>query len=156
IQAERSLGLKRGEFTSRFKAMVRDFTERNGGESLLSRPLPEMAKELIGLQQAYAAGDSEQFNATVTRQLARIKDLESSSGNWRGLKAELFYNRFAPFYLAMLLYLFALVLTIASWTGFGESFRRAALSVNGLALGVQIIGIILRIVISGRPPITNL
>jgi ABC-type transport system involved in cytochrome c biogenesis permease subunit len=156
IQAERSLGLKRGEFTGKFKAMVRDFAERNGGESLLTRPLPEMAKDLTGLQRAYVAGDAEEFNSIVTRQLARMKELETPTGNWRGLKAELFYNRFAPFYLAMLLYLFALVLTIASWTGFGETFRRAALSVNGLALAVQIVGIILRIVISGRPPITNL
>lgn len=156
LRTEQRLGLKRGEFVTRFKEMVQDVARPYGGDALLTEPLPEMARDLTGLQQAYVAGDAEQFNAIVTRQLGRMKELESPSGNWRGVKAELFYNRFSPFFLAMFLYLFALVLTIASWAGFGESFRRAALSVNGLALGVQIVGIILRIVVSGRPPITNL
>lgn len=155
-ETERGLGLKPGEFVAKYRAMVKEFVAQNGGESLLQRALPEMAEDLTGLQQAYVGGDSEQFNSIVTRQLARMKELETPSGNWRGVKAELFYNRFSPFYLAMILYLFAFLLTVISWAGKGESFRRAALSVNGLALGVQIVGIILRIVVSGRPPITNL
>jgi len=66
------------------------------------------------------------------------------------------YNSFSPFYVATVLYLVGFLITILSWLGWRLPLGKAAFWIIGLAVCVHLGGIVARVVISGRPPITNL
>lgn len=155
-EAAASMNLAPGQFATQFKAMVTKFVEQNGGTQSLMAPLPQIAQDLTDLGTAYRSAEPQAFNAAVDRHLDKMRSAETTSGNWRGIKLELFYNRFSPLYLAMVLYLFGLALTALSWIGWSENLRRAAMTINGLALLVHVAAVVLRILISGRPPVTSL
>src|SRR5262249_26468997 len=63
---------------------------------------------------------------------------------------------FAPFYQCTLLYVFVFLFACASWIGWSEPLRQSALWLCVLALVVQTGAIIARMVMQGRPPVTNL
>ncbi|MDB5297090.1 MAG: cytochrome c assembly protein, partial [Phycisphaerales bacterium] len=69
---------------------------------------------------------------------------------------ESFYNRFAPFWVSWGLYIFVFVLTAFSWLGFRKPLARAAMVVLLVSFAVHTFGLVSRIYISGRPPVTNL
>jgi ABC-type transport system involved in cytochrome c biogenesis permease subunit len=69
---------------------------------------------------------------------------------------EAIFNRAEPFYLGMIIYVLALLAIFASWLWQPELFRRVgfALLVSGVL--VHTTGLIARMVLQGRPPVTNL
>ena len=74
---------------------------------------------------------------------------------------ETFYNEFAPFYKALTIYVAALLLTcgalaLFSWPGLAETLRRSAFWLIVLAWLVHTFGLVFRMVLEGRPPVTNL
>src|SRR5262249_20305397 len=69
---------------------------------------------------------------------------------------ETFFNRFAPFYVCMYLYLGAFLLAAFSWVGWPRPLNRAAFMLALLALGVHSFRLIARMVIEGRPRGRNL
>src|SRR5207245_4453456 len=69
---------------------------------------------------------------------------------------ELFFNRMQPFYNAMVLYVLAGILAGAFWFSLSEVLRRSALWLIGLALAIHTSGLVMRMVLEGRPPVTNL
>ncbi len=72
------------------------------------------------------------------------------------LATERFYNSFAPFYLSMVIYLAAFLVGTLAWIGWAKAWNRAAFWLLMLGLTIQIGGLIARVIISGRPPVTNL
>ena len=81
----------------------------------------------------------------------------------RGLTAELakgsrefFYNDLQAFYKALVIYVLALVLACLSWINGTELLRRSSYYLIVLALVLHTVGIIFRMVLEGRPPVTNL
>ena len=56
----------------------------------------------------------------------------------------------------MVLYLAALLLVFLSWVVWPEVFRRSAFTLLFLAFGVHTAGLVFRILLQGRPPVTNL
>ncbi len=130
--------------------------EINGGTELSSLPDAGIINNLAELKQAYLDGDAADFNARLEQHLTAIEneppaDWSRTSQGW-----EIAYNYFSPFHVAMCLYLAGFVVTVLSWIGLRDSLNRAAFWLLCLALLVHIGGIVARIVISGRPPITNL
>jgi ABC-type transport system involved in cytochrome c biogenesis permease subunit len=99
-------------------------------------------------------GQASQFNAELAayqRDVAtRLPDLQAKSG------FEVFFHRFDPFTLSMVFYVMALVLAAGSWLGWSRPLGRAALAVLCLTLLVHTGGLLSRMYISGRPPVTNL
>jgi ABC-type transport system involved in cytochrome c biogenesis permease subunit len=71
-------------------------------------------------------------------------------------RGEHFYNTFMPFYRALVIYLFAFVLGCCSWFGAAGWLRRSAYHLVTLALVIHTIGLVFRMVLEGRPPVTNL
>ena len=71
-------------------------------------------------------------------------------------RAEVFFNQMQPFYNAMVIYVLAGVLAIISWFNRAESLRRSAVWLIGLAFFIHTTGLIYRIALQGRPPVTNL
>jgi ABC-type transport system involved in cytochrome c biogenesis permease subunit len=116
----------------------------------------EFAQLFMKLGPAYRAGDAATFNATVEEYLAEIKSNPPPTYSTRKMATEKVYNAWSPFYLAMAIYLVAFVIGVCSWAVWPKSLGNAALWLMVLALAIHIIGLVMRVVISGRPPITNL
>jgi ABC-type transport system involved in cytochrome c biogenesis permease subunit len=103
---------------------------------------------------AFQAGDSAEFN----RQLVLYRESlvpefphELSKAGW-----EVFFNRMQPFYNAMVIYVLAGVLAFLFWFNLSETLRRSAVWLIGLAFVIHTTGLIFRMVLEGRPPVTNL
>src|SRR2546422_9584787 len=61
-----------------------------------------------------------------------------------------------PFYNAMVVYVLAGILAGASWFALSDLLRRSAVWLIGLALVIHTCGLVMRMVLEGRPPVTNL
>src|SRR5208283_4503648 len=71
-------------------------------------------------------------------------------------RAEVFFNQMEPFYNAMVIYVLAGLLAIFSWFNLSETLRRSAVWLIALAFFIHTTGLIYRMVLEGRPPVTNL
>lgn len=70
--------------------------------------------------------------------------------------AEVFFNQMQPFYNALIIYVLAGLLAIFSWFNRSEALRRSAVWLIALAFLIHTTGLIYRIALQGRPPVTNL
>jgi ABC-type transport system involved in cytochrome c biogenesis permease subunit len=112
------------------------------------------AKSFITMIQAYDGGQPATFNATVAEYPPYLKGYMPEVV--RKTDFEVLYNRFEPFITASALYVLVFVLTAIGWLGRWETLRRTAFWVLCLTLAVHTLGLVARIYISGRPPVTNL
>jgi ABC-type transport system involved in cytochrome c biogenesis permease subunit len=71
-------------------------------------------------------------------------------------RSEFFFNRFAPFYKSMTIYVVALLLGCAVWLNWSDGLRRTAVGLLALAFVIHTCGLVFRMVLEGRPPVTNL
>ncbi len=113
------------------------------------------------LESLYNGSQPEEFNETLTGYMAKLtSEAEAGTGpvDWSPFRnrMELMYDSFSPFFVSMFLYLVGFVLSVAAWVGFSRPFNRAAFCIICFGLLIQIGGIYARVLISGRPPITNL
>ena len=90
------------------------------------------------------------FNRSL---MDRLPTLRAASGR---IALEIAYNRFDPFFKALLAYGLVLLLLALSWACGWSWLRRLSLFVILLGLGAHTGGVIARMVIMGRPPVTNL
>ena len=103
---------------------------------------------------AYRAKDRTAFNSA-------IKDYRSwlsanRSGHLKKASSETLFNAIAPFYLCMVLYVVAFLCAIVSWLWQGSTFRQAAFRVLLIGLTLHTFGLVTRMMLEGRPPVTNL
>ncbi len=103
---------------------------------------------------AYSVQDAPAFNKAV-------KDLQTVTfGTWPDAQThvdhETTFNRAQPFYVGMAIYVLALLMVFASWAWKPEILRSAAFGLLCAGAIVQTAGLISRIVLQGRPPVTNL
>ena len=115
-----------------------------------------MVSNLLSLEEDYQDGDAEAFNSKLEDHLAAVAKASPVDWNPTSIATEISYNHFSPFYISTVLYLVAFVITIFSWMFMREPMMRASFWMIGLALLIHVFGIAERVVISGRPPITNL
>jgi ABC-type transport system involved in cytochrome c biogenesis permease subunit len=71
-------------------------------------------------------------------------------------RSEFFFNHLEPFYKATLIYIVALLLGCAFWLSFSPWLRTSAYSLVILAFVLHTGGLIFRMWLEGRPPVTNL
>ena len=69
---------------------------------------------------------------------------------------ELPFNRAQPFYLGMVIYILALLAVLASWLWMPDRLQAAAFSLLSAGALVHTTGLVSRILLQGRPPVTNL
>jgi ABC-type transport system involved in cytochrome c biogenesis permease subunit len=119
------------------------------------------SKALAAIRLAYSHGDSATFNTEVNRYLELVRG--SLSGESRRAGYEVILNRMEPFYQSAVLYVLAFVLACLGFLmgsltrpGWFHSLSRSALAVLGVAFAIQTLGLISRIYLQGRPPVTNL
>jgi ABC-type transport system involved in cytochrome c biogenesis permease subunit len=108
------------------------------------------------LLDAYHRGDHQAFNQEVVKYRQALAANPPVEYSGRKVRFESYFNHLAPFYHSMVLYLVAFVLASFSWLGFSRPMNRAAFWLIVLAFVVHSFGLVARIYISGRPPVTNL
>ena len=106
------------------------------------------------MTKAFQVGDSLEFN----RQVVLYRESLSSNFSHELSKAgwEVFFNQMQPFYNAMIIYVLAGVLACLFWINLSETLRRSAVWLVALALVIHTAGLIFRMALEGRPPVTNL
>jgi cytochrome c-type biogenesis protein CcsB len=129
-------------------------------DAVRSGQIPPPAMRLAEIAAAYRQAKPDQFNRAVAEYRAWLQPRfakEVRKGN-----AEFYFNDVKPFLHATIIYIFALVLagaallTIGTAPDVSESFRRSAFYLVLLAGLVHTFGLVFRMVLEGRPPVTNL
>jgi ABC-type transport system involved in cytochrome c biogenesis permease subunit len=122
-----------------------------------SQPNP-LVEQFTKIREAYAKGPdgTDEFNQAVGSYLAFLgksppPDLDSSR-----IAYEAYFNATSIYYYAAVVSLFAFILGLGSWIGWSEPLRRATFWIVAVLLVVHTYGLVSRIYISGRPPVTNL
>jgi ABC-type transport system involved in cytochrome c biogenesis permease subunit len=137
------------------------------------QPVQAATVALGSMLDAYARHDATAFNKQLADFRHLLADYEGSLRDnaeplskagvkpaeilaQRKLDFEVFYNHFSPFYYAAALYVVAFVLGVLSWLIWAEPLRRASAWLLVLTFAIHTFALVARIVISGRPPVTNL
>jgi cytochrome c-type biogenesis protein CcsB len=115
---------------------------------------------LARMATAYGRGDAAGFNNAVAAYRGWLTpNFERELKKGRG---EFYFNQVKAFLHATIIYIFALVLaggallTYGTWPNLSESLRRSAFYLIVLAFVVHTFGLIFRMALEGRPPVTNL
>jgi cytochrome c-type biogenesis protein CcsB len=104
--------------------------------------------------RAYAENKPEEFNRTLD-DFEQVYGRFLADAHWWA-SFEVFFNKAAPFYYAIVLYIFVFLLACGSWLGWSEPLNRAAFWLGVFTFVVHTAAIIARMYIQGRPPVTNL
>ncbi|MFL5272251.1 MAG: cytochrome C assembly protein, partial [Anaeromyxobacteraceae bacterium] len=103
---------------------------------------------------AYRAQDPATFNAALATVSGAIKatrpDAEHEAGH------ELLFNRLQPFYAGMVIYVLALLVLFASWLWKPQLLQPTAFALLVAGAIVHTGGLVSRVILQGRPPVTNL
>jgi ABC-type transport system involved in cytochrome c biogenesis permease subunit len=105
---------------------------------------------------AWAARDPSAFAGAVV-DLERTAALAAPRlAAVRRASDEALFNRAQPFYSGMVIYVLALLVLFASWLRWGDLLRPAAYGLLVAGALVHTAGLVSRVVLQGRPPVTNL
>jgi len=117
-------------------------------------PLSPYVTGYATLTMAYRAGDAETFNAKVEEMRQRfIADFPSHIDR---VHFERVFNEMRPFGLAMPLYVLVFLLVCISWLRWPRELSRAAFWILLATFALHTFGLVSRMYIQGRPPVTNL
>ena len=103
---------------------------------------------------AYRAGDQTLFNQHA--QLMTDWFAKEQPNATKRASFECLFNRIQPFSQSMTLYVLAFLLACASWLGWSAPLRRSAFYLLLLALAIHTFGLVSRMYLQERPPVTNL
>jgi ABC-type transport system involved in cytochrome c biogenesis permease subunit len=106
------------------------------------------------MADAFRKGDAATFNEVLADYRASL--VLNFSPALQKARAEVFFNQMQPFYAALIIYVIAGLLAIFSWFNLSETLRRSAVWLVGLAFVIHTTGLIFRMALEGRPPVTNL
>lgn len=138
---------------------------RNMGQALFEAgvhgaEMPAAVNWLAAASTAYAQGKSAEFNAAVAAYRGWLETnapLEVRKGS-----AEFFFNNLQAFLHALIMYVCAFILaagamlTLRLWPNGSETLRRSAFYITVLALIIHTAGLLFRMWLERRPPVTNL
>ena len=130
----------------------------NIGTNLLSaiqsREILPAVEDYAQMATGYRKNDPEKFNAAVEHLASRMNtrfEEEISKG-----ESEAFFNHFNPFYKSQILYVLGLLCAFGFWLTLNETARKTAFNLIVLALVLHSAGIVYRMMLEDRPPVTNL
>jgi ABC-type transport system involved in cytochrome c biogenesis permease subunit len=106
------------------------------------------------LTMAYRSGDVDMFNQTV--QKLRQRFIAEFPDDISRVHYERVFNNIQPFYISMQLYVLIFLAVCISWLRWPKELSRAAFWILVLAFLIHTFGLISRMYIQGRPPVTNL
>jgi len=106
------------------------------------------------MTDAFRKGDSITFNRALADYRASL--VPEFSAAIHKANAEVLFNQMQPFYAAMVIYVLAGLLAVCSWFNLSETLRRSSVCLILLAFFIHTTGLIYRMVLEARPPVTNL
>jgi ABC-type transport system involved in cytochrome c biogenesis permease subunit len=115
--------------------------------------------ELQKARAAYLANAAEDFNAASANFIAALRKVGPQLGDYPSaeiIELEVAYNHWAPFHIAWVCTLTALLGVLLSWTPRWRPFYWGALAFYGAGVLAMLIGFSLRAIIAGWVPITNM
>jgi len=120
-------------------------------------PAPTLAG-YADIAKAFRSGDKPGFAAAVQSHLDSIRTKEAFAADLKKASREQLLSFAAPFYYGMSIAVFAALMAIASWFSPAklEWMRRSAVQLMVLVLAIHTIGLVVRFMIEGRPPVTTL
>ncbi len=132
---------------------------RTAGRSLLASAalgagVDPAVRQYTAMGRAWVAGDPEAFNAVVRDYAASLT--ASFAPVMRKCALEALFNRAEPFYSSLVLYVVAFLCAVVSWLKWPDILGRTALGLMELAFALTTLGILARMWLEGRPPVTNL
>lgn len=131
---------------------------RRMGDALLDAPrgvpIDAAIRDYAAMTGALAANRAADFNAALKDYQALLVPTQAKA--IAKARAEAFFNQMEPFYNAMVIYVLAGLLAVCSWFNLSETLRRSAVWLIALAFVIHTTGLIYRMVLEGRPPVTNL
>lgn len=137
--------------------------EQNGewhsvGDSLLQLVSAGEIHQIVGqyalIGDAYRANDRSAFNRHVD--LAASSLVTEQPNAAKRASFEYLFNRLQPFSQSMALYVLAFLLACFSWLGWSHVLNRSAFYLLLLALAIHTFGLVSRMYLQERPPVTNL
>ena len=117
-------------------------------------PLSPYVTSYASLTMAYRSGDAEQFNHEVSE--LRERFIADFPGDISRVHYERVFNALQPFYISMQLYVLIFLAVCISWLRWPKELAKAAFWVLVLAFLIHTFGLLSRMYIQGRPPVTNL
>ena len=123
--------------------------KKNGEES----PTVAAWEQLL---KSYSEDKPAAFNQAVDGLLKLVKTQAPSDVKPWVIQLESYFNHVQPFTHAVRLYLVAFILGACGWLIWPRGFNRAAFCLLLVTFALHSAGLIARLVISGRPPVTNL
>ena len=123
-------------------------------QSIAARGIDPIVKLYASLGDAYRTGDGTAFDQTADRLTDHIAQLQPT-GTKRA-RYESFFNALDPFTHSMTLYVLAFLLACISWLAWQRPLNRAAFYLLLLAIAIHTFGLVSRMYLQERPPVTNL
>lgn len=117
-------------------------------------PLSPYVTSYASLTMAYRSGDAAQFNREVSE--LRERFIADFPGDISRVHYERVFNALQPFYISMQLYVLIFLAVCISWLRWPKELAQAAFWVLVLAFLIHSFGLLSRMYIQGRPPVTNL
>jgi ABC-type transport system involved in cytochrome c biogenesis permease subunit len=113
-----------------------------------------IVKEYAIIGDAYRAGDHSLFNKHVDLMTDWFAKEQPNAA--KRASFEFLFNRLQPFSQSMALYVLGFLLACFSWLGWSRTLSRSAFYLLLLALAVHTFGLVSRMYLQERPPVTNL
>ena len=107
-----------------------------------------------GLISAYRNGNAGEFNKVIQEYNQYLERAFAPEVNRTRL--EFLFNQAQPFLQAMVLYLVVLLFALVSWLKWPKTLGKTALILLLFAFLIHTAGLITRMYLQGRPPVTNL
>ncbi len=123
-------------------------------EAIKQKPIRSIVKEYAATVSAYRKGSPDEFKEHLSVVREEIDSLFANT--FFRARYEFRFNHFAPFYKCMTLYILVFVFISFGWLGFPDFFHRSAYMILVLSFLVHTGGLISRMYLQGRPPVTNL
>jgi len=126
---------------------------RSVGEALGEQAQHPGLLPLARLANAYAWSDGQGFNQA----LQELKALGQAHPDVIGpTRAEVLFNRIQPFLAGIVIYVMALLLLFVSWIWKPQVLQPTSFALLLAGTLVHTLGLAYRVVLQGRPPVTNL
>lgn len=123
-------------------------------ELLHNDSLNPAAEAYITLVSSWKNGDAATFNQTVTPYLSFLR--ETMPDIMRKTDIEAGFNRIRPFYISILIYLTSFLLIFVSWLFNKPKLEKTSFVLAWVGFALHTGGLLIRMWLQDRPPVTNL
>lgn len=124
-------------------------------ETILTHEVHPAVTNIGAIYSAYSQNEPKQFNQAVANYKGWLQANNLLPEIKKG-REEFAFNRLELFYKSMIIYVAALLFACFYWINLSEPLRKSGYALLILAWIVHTAGLVFRMYLEGRPPVTNL